>query len=172
VSGLNDFDHIALAQKHMADDGGFDALFQQALARLAKDHPNGFPASAPGRAAWNQLDAAQRELALDSLFFTRFCEDRAEADESLHHAEITAESTYLRDGDLDHIARAAISARGAVTVDSAVLWRALKELRLLAHRVGLLHMLRTTEPMTEEAVQALYEQLRAGLDGNEPEASR
>jgi hypothetical protein len=154
---VNEFDHIAFHAEYAADDGGFEALFNKALVQLSRTHPEGFPAQAPGRAAWERLDAAQKELALDSLLFTYLCDQRREADES------------LQPGDLDQLAHAAISASGQVPVDSAALWRAVKELRLLSHRVGLLHMLRTTEPMTEEALHALYAQLKADLEGNKPE---
>jgi hypothetical protein len=166
---VNEFDHIAFHAEYAADDGGFEALFNKALVQLSRTHPEGFPAQAPGRAAWERLDAAQKELALDSLLFTYLCDQRREADESLHHDELTSGSSYLQPGDLDQLAHAAISASGQVPVDSAALWRAVKELRLLSHRVGLLHMLRTTEPMTEEALHALYAQLKADLEGNKPE---
>ncbi|MFF7158131.1 hypothetical protein [Streptomyces sp. NPDC008139] len=167
MSGLDEFDHIALFAKYATDDGGFEALFNKSLVKLGRTHPEGFSPRAPGREAWDSLNEAQKDRALDSLLFTYFCDHRREADESLHHDEITSGSSYLRPGDLDQLAHAAVSARGEVPVDSASLWRAVKELRLLSHRISLLHMLRTTEPMTEEAVQALYAQLKADLDGND-----
>ncbi|MDJ0341773.1 hypothetical protein [Streptomyces sp. PH10-H1] len=167
MTAFDDFDHITLHQRYASDDGGFDALFEQALTKMRNTCPEGFPASAPGRGAWDQLDPGQRERALDSLLFVHFCEHRREQDEALHHDAITAESSYLRDGDLDHLAQIAVSARGSVTVDSAELWRAVKELRLLVHRVALLQTLRTTEPMTAEALNLLEEQLRQDLYGDE-----
>ncbi|TKA11735.1 hypothetical protein [Actinacidiphila oryziradicis] len=169
---LDDFDLIALTGLHASDDGGFDALYQQALTKLLRSHPDGFPATAAGRAAWDQLDGGQRERALNALFYTWFVDDRREQDEALHHQDITAESSYLQGGDLDHLAQAAVSARGAVTVDSAALWRAVKELRLLTHRVGLLRALHTTEPMTDEAMNRLEDDLKRDLYGDEEEGGR
>jgi hypothetical protein len=166
VSGLDGFDRIALEQKYASDDGGFDALFQQALVRLDREAPHGYAPQTPGRIAWGQLGDEQRERALDALLYAYFCDDRREAGLAEHYQDVTSQTSILHPDDLATLAGAAATTHGEVTVNADRLWRAVQELQLLVHRVNLLRGLATAAPVDPEALERLEADLRRELYGD------
>ncbi len=165
---IDPFDHVDIYEAFGDHDGGFGALFNKELHQLQRTG-RGFDPILPGLKALAQMNAEQYPKAMDSLFYSYFCDHYREQQFAVADVEITGESTRLQAGDFATLAETAVSARGPVEIDSALLWRVVKELRLQAHRNSLLRSLLTHQPLTEEELKAAEESVLRFINGPDDE---